>query len=125
MELAVIVESGVSYSSDLAHVEQIALSVAREIIEELPEAVKTREPWFGYDEFGDSNINFWVWLYARDRISSFRVKSELIKRLHGRFAREGITINYPVRLLTYGDSEGKKHSFSPDSRGFDDSMEKR
>ncbi len=108
MELAVIVESGVSYSSDLAQVEDVALAVAREIIQELPEAVKTREPWFGFDEFGDSNINFWVWLYAKDRISSFRVKSELIKRLHARFAQEGITINYPVRLLTYEGSKSER-----------------
>jgi len=100
MELAVIVESGVSYSSDLAQVEDVALAVAREIIEELPEAIKTREPWFAYEEFGDSNINFWVWLYATDRLGSFRVKNELIKRLHARFAEEGITINYPVRLIT-------------------------
>ena len=110
MELAVIVVSGVSYSSDLAHVESVALEVAREVIEELDEAVKTREPWFAWDEFGDSNINFWVWLYAKDRISSFRVKSELIKRLHARFTREGITINYPVRMLTYEDSKEKPPS---------------
>jgi small-conductance mechanosensitive channel len=114
MELAVIVESGVSYSSDLAHVEEVAIAVAREVLEDLPEAVKSREPWFSYDEFGDSNINFWVWLYARDRISSFRVRSELIKRLHARFAQEGITINYPVRLLTYEDSERKGDRLPPD-----------
>lgn len=113
MELAVMVESGVSYSSDLARVEDIVMAVAREVIEELDEAVKTREPWFGYDEFGDSNINFWIWLYAKDRISSFRVKSEVIKRLHARFAREGITINYPVRLLTYEAPKGKKGPFLP------------
>ena len=105
MELAVIVESGVSYSSDLAFVEQVTLEVAREVIQELPEAVKNREPWFGYDEFGDSNINFWVWLYATDRLGSFRVRSEVIKRLHARFAKEGIVINYPVRLLTYENPE--------------------
>ena len=114
MELAVIVESGVSYSSDLAKVEDIVMAVAREVIEEVPGTVKTHEPWFGYDEFGDSNINFWIWLYATDRISSFRVKSELIKRLHTRFAQKGITINYPVRLLTYEDSKGKNLS-SPQS----------
>ena len=80
--------------------------VGDQTVEELPEAVKTREPWFAYDAFGDSNINFWVWLYATDRIGSFRVKSELIKRLHVRFSQEGITINYPVRLLAYEDSKG-------------------
>jgi len=101
MELAVIVESGVSYSSDLVQVESVALEVAREVIEELDEAVKTFEPWFGYEEFGDSNINFWIWLQAKDRIASFRVKSELIKRLKSRFDQEGITINYPMRHLTF------------------------
>ena len=123
MELAVIVESGVSYSSDLSHVEDVVLAVAREIIEELPEAIKTREPWFGYDEFGDSNINFWVWLYAKDRISAFRVKSELIKRLHARFAQEGITINYPVRLLTYEDSKRKGLPLPRDAAGIEGSTE--
>ena len=123
MELAVMVNSGVSYSSDLAQVEDVALAVAREIIEELPEAVKTREPWFAFDEFGDSNINFWVWLYAKNRIGSFRVKSELIKRLHARFAREGITINYPVRLLTYEDSKGKRPPLPADAPSFEDSAE--
>ena len=101
MEIGVIVNAGVSYSSDLAHVERVSLEVAREVVEELDEAVKTFEPWFGYDEFGESNINFWVWVQANDRVASFRVTSELIKRLHARFAEEGITINYPVRHLTY------------------------
>jgi len=123
MEMAVMVESGVSYSSDLARVEAVALAVAQEIIEELPEAVKTREPWFSYDAFGDSNINFWVWLYATDRIASFRVKSELIKRLHARFAQEGITINYPVRLLTYDDSKGPRPPLPSDAPSFEDSPE--
>jgi small-conductance mechanosensitive channel len=114
-ELAVMVESGVSYSSDLAKVEAVSLEVAREIIEQLPESVKAREPWFAYEAFGDSNINFWVWLYAKDRISSFHIKSELIKRLHTRFAQEGITINYPVRLLTYEDSKSKRPHLPSDS----------
>ena len=105
MELAVIVKSGVSYNSDLAYVEQVTMEVAKEVIAELPEAVDNREPWFSYEEFGDSNINFWIWLYAKDRLGSFRVRSEMIKRLHARFDKEGITINYPVRLLTYENPE--------------------
>jgi len=123
MELAVMVESGVSYSSDLAQVEEVALAVAREIIEELPEAVKTREPWFAFDEFADSNINFWVWLYATDRVGSFRVRSELIKRLHARFGQEGITINYPVRLLTYEDSKDKRPLLPSDATSLEGSTE--
>ncbi len=100
-EVAVIVEAGVSYSSNLAHVEQVALEVTRQVIRELPEAVKNREPWFGFDTFGDSNVNFWIWHYATNYLATFRLKSELIKRLHARFEQEGIEINYPVRKLIY------------------------
>ena len=81
------------------------MEVMTEVIEELDEAVKTFEPWFGYEEFGESNITFWLWLQATDRVGTFRVTSELIKRLHSRFREEGITINYPMRHLTY-DSPG-------------------
>ncbi len=123
MELAVIVNAGVSYSSDLAHVESVALKVAREVIQDLDEVVKTFEPWFGYEEFGESNINFWVWLQATDRIASFRVKSELIKRLHARFNQEGITINYPVRHLTFNGADVTRPPFPSDASGFGGSEE--
>lgn len=101
MEIGVIVSAGVSYNSNLAKVEEAAIAAANEIIHELPEAKKPFEPWFGFDEFGDSNINFWVWVEAIDRLGSFRVKSELIKRLHEKFSTLGIEINYPVRKLIF------------------------
>ncbi len=104
MEIGVIVYCGVSYESDLSHVERVALDVAKEVIADLDEAVKT-EPWFGFWEFGESNINFWLWLQAVDRSASFQVTSELIKRLHVRLRNEGITINYPVRRLVYEEND--------------------
>jgi len=113
LKLAVMVQAGVSYSSDLVRVEKVALEVAREVIAELPEAANTDDAFFAFEEFGDSNINFWVWLYAIDRRATFRVKSELIKRLHSRFRREGIVINYPVRLISYDNSEHKGPFPSP------------
>jgi small-conductance mechanosensitive channel len=116
MEMGVIVNAGISYSSDLAHVERVSLEVAHELIDDLDEAVKTFEPWFGYEEFGDSNINFWVWLQATDRLASFRVTSELIKRLHARFGKEGITINYPVRRLEYDRIERLPPPLRPSER---------
>ena len=104
-EVAVIVECGVSYDSDLHEVERIAREVTKEVIAAIPEAVKDKEPWFGFDTFGDSNINFWIWHYAVDYIATFRFKSELIKHLHSRFMAEGIEINYPVRKLVYEEPE--------------------
>ena len=84
---------------------------------DLDEAVKTFEPWFGLEEFGDSNINFWLWVQANDRIASFRMRSELIKRLKARLDREGITINYPVRTTYLHWPEGTQPPLPPDSSG--------
>jgi small-conductance mechanosensitive channel len=103
MEMGVQIDCGVSYNADLPKVEKLSLEVANEVIQELDEADKTFEPWFAYEEFGDSNINFWIWVRAKDRIASFRVKSEIIKRLKARLDKEGIVINYPARLLTFED----------------------
>ena len=99
MAVNVIVTCGVSYDSDLELVERISLEVARDIISTLPEAAREMDPWFGFDKFGDSNIDFWIFVQAQDRIASFVVTSQLIKGLHSRFLAEGIEINYPVRKL--------------------------
>ena len=39
-------------------------------------------------------------------MDQFLIKHEFIKRLHDRFAREGIVIPYPIRALNY-DQEKK------------------
>ncbi len=98
-----IVTCGVSYDSDLEEVNRIALEVAHDVINSSNFAVKTEAPWFGYDKFGDSNVEFWIYLQARDRIGSFMLTSDLIKSLHARFAEEAIEINYPVRKIISGD----------------------
>lgn len=96
--LTISVFCGVSYDSNLVEVKRIALETAAEIVERMDEAVKTFEPWVGFDNFGDSNIMFGVSIQAKDRLSSFNLKSELIMRLHERFRKENIAINYPVRV---------------------------
>ena len=101
----VMVTCGVSYSSDLAEVERVVMEVAQQVLDDSPDAASD-EPWFGYDGFGDSNVGFWVFVKARDRLGSFVVTNELIKRIHSRFAQEGIEINYPVRKLVYPE-EGR------------------
>jgi small-conductance mechanosensitive channel len=100
----IMVTSGVSYESDLEKVESASLEVGRALIEDSLHAVKSTDAFFGFDSFGDSNIEFWVFLQARDRWGSFVLTNELIKRLHARFKNDGIEINYPVRKLIYGDA---------------------
>ena len=114
-EMGMMVEAGVSYSSNLAHVREVVLEEASQLIEEMPEADKSTQPWFGYERFGDSNVDFWVWLQSKDRIGSFALKTELMIRLHERFAKEGIEINYPMRKLVYASKDDD--SISPRTMG--------
>ncbi len=106
MQIGVMVEAGVSYSSDLEHVERVATEVAQQVIDDIPESDKDFAPWFGFEKFGDSNIDFWIWVQATDRVASFRMKSEIMKRLHTRFKLEGIDINYPMRHILLPEGEG-------------------
>ncbi|MBM3941389.1 MAG: mechanosensitive ion channel family protein [SAR202 cluster bacterium] len=95
----VVVNCGVSYDSDLEQVEQVCKEVMQQVVESSADAVQESLYYFGLDEFGDSNVNFWLMVQAKDRASTFALKSRLIQSLHGRFKQEGIVINYPVRTL--------------------------
>ena len=94
---------GVSYDSDLFRVQEICQEVMNDLLERDPNAVKEYGAYFGFEDFGDSNINFWLFLQAKDRLASFEVRSALIQGIHGRFMEEGIVINYPVRTLYFGE----------------------
>ena len=97
--MTVLVSCGISYDSDLRHVERVALEVAAGVRDDVDEAQDDYEPLIYFTAFGDSNIDFVLLLQAADRAGSFVVRHELIKRLHERFNQEGIEINYPVRKL--------------------------
>ena len=94
---------GVAYESDLQLVEAVSQGVMNLVLTEHPGAVRTYGSYFGYDTFGESNIDFWLFMQAQDRLSSFEVRSELVKQLHARLNAEGIKINYPVRTLQFPD----------------------
>lgn len=97
--MTVLVSCGISYDSDLRHVERVALEVAAGVRDDVEEAQDDYEPLIYFTAFGDSNIDFVLLLQAADRAGSFVVRHELIKRLHEKFNQEGIEINYPVRKL--------------------------
>ena len=90
---------GVSYDSDLYVVEKVCNEVMSAILDQDSNAVKEYGGWFGFESFGESNVNFWVFLQAKDRIASFLLQTTVMQNIHSRFREEGITINYPVRSL--------------------------
>jgi len=93
------ITAGVAYDSDLEKVENVILEVAREIIQELDTAKKDYEPIVRFQQFGDSSINFTVYMRAVKYGDHHSIKHEFIKRLHKRFDLEGIEIPFPIRTI--------------------------
>lgn len=107
-EIALLVQVGVDYASDLAHVERVTIDVARDVQRSVPGAVPTFEPFIRYHTFADFSINFTVILRVKTFVDQYLVKHEFVKRLHTRYNREGITIPFPIRTL-YVKSETPTH----------------
>jgi len=98
--VSVLVNCGVSYDSDLKHVQEVALAASQKVVAESIYSADFN-PIVNFKTFGDSNIDFSIFARASDRVASFRLTSELIKEVHARFTEEGIEINYPVRKIVY------------------------
>jgi small-conductance mechanosensitive channel len=95
----VLIEVGIDYTSDLEHVEQVTLEVANEIMREVPGGVKDFNPFIRYHTFGDSSINFTVYLRCQEFFDKFLVQHEFIKRLKKRYDQERINIPFPIRTV--------------------------
>ena len=98
-DLAVLVEVGVDYSSDLSHVERVVAAVGRQVMADVPGGVPDFEPFIRYHTFAESSVNFTVILRAGEFVDQYLVMHEFIKRLHTSFMREGIVIPFPIRTI--------------------------
>lgn len=110
-ELAVLVNLGVHYDSDLKKVEKITVEVAKETMREVLGGIVTFDPFIRYHTFADFSINFTVILRAKEFVDQYLIKHEFIKRLHERYAKEGIVVPYPIRAINYAQ-EGIERSNS-------------
>ncbi|MEX2375941.1 MAG: mechanosensitive ion channel family protein, partial [Dehalococcoidia bacterium] len=99
---------GVAYEEDLTRVEAVCEEIIVGLRDEWETAVKDYEPLVRFQTFGDSNVDILMKMRAQTWSDSFLLRHELMKRVHARFAAEGITINYPARrlILQSGDVEG-------------------
>jgi len=100
-DMAVLVGLGVHYDSDLAKVERVACEVAAEVMKEVPGGVPDFTPFIRYNAFGNSSIDFNAILRGKEFVDQYLIKHEFIKRIHERFAREGIVIPYPIQALNF------------------------
>lgn len=96
---AVLVEVGVSYASDLRHVERVTVEVGESVMREVAGGVPEFTPFIRYHTFGDSSIQFTVILRGQDYVAQYLIKHEFIARLHERYRAERIDIPFPMRTV--------------------------
>ncbi|PKQ38400.1 MAG: mechanosensitive ion channel protein MscS [Actinobacteria bacterium HGW-Actinobacteria-1] len=97
--LSITVEFGVAYGSDLDRTEAIALDVAARVMAELQPDITDWEPLMRFRGFGDSQVQAAIIMRVLDYGDQYALKSEFIKRLHARFAEEGIEFPFPQRVV--------------------------
>ncbi|MDD5496120.1 MAG: mechanosensitive ion channel family protein [Candidatus Omnitrophica bacterium] len=106
-QLAVLVNLGVHYESDLKKVEKVTVEVAKETMKEVTGGVPDFDPFIRYNNFGDFSIDFTVILRGKEFVDQYLVKHEFIKRLHERYNKEGIIIPYPIRAINYDQEKAR------------------
>ncbi|MEM0449373.1 MAG: mechanosensitive ion channel [Methanomassiliicoccales archaeon] len=96
--LRIIINVGVAYGSDVEKV----MTVMRQTALDLPNTLKDPEhlPVVRFSDFGDSSLNFRIFIWVDDVSNRFKVASEYRQELNRRFAQEGIEIPFPQRVVT-------------------------
>jgi small-conductance mechanosensitive channel len=98
-DVGVSVELVVDYGNDLAGVERASLEVARSVVADVTGALKTAAPAVRFTSFVPGGITVAVSMRSEEFADQFLLKHELIKRLHDRFARDGITFRPAVPVV--------------------------
>lgn len=96
-EMAVLVELGVSFGSDLEKVERITIEAGREIMKKTTGAVPEFDPFIRYHTIGDSAIKFSVILRGKEFTDQYLIKHEFIQLIISRYRQHAIEIPFPVR----------------------------
>jgi small-conductance mechanosensitive channel len=117
-DMRIVVPCQIAYDSDLDRVEQVTLTVARRIQQEVTGADPDWEPVIRWKEFGDYGIHFNTVLRILDYKFQFDVQSEFIKTLHDRYRTEGLEIPFPTQKVLLAPTEPETHN------GYRGAMEK-
>lgn len=104
-EIAVTINLGVHYNSDLNKVEEITYQVAKEVMKDISASITGFVPSIRYYSLGDFSIGLSVVLRAKEFSDQALIKHEFIKRVHTRYQKEGIVIPYPIQAINYSQEK--------------------
>jgi len=112
-DIVLVVPIGVSYDSDLEHVEKVTVEVARKLQTKIDgyapkydsEGVDRNPlaPVVRFQAFNDSSIDFNAVLHVQTFTNQYLLKHEFIKAITKRYREEGINIPFPIRTLDLPD----------------------
>jgi small-conductance mechanosensitive channel len=121
-QMSVLVNVGVSYESDLEHVERVTVEVATSVMTEVEGGIPEEEPFIRYNNFGDFSIDFTVIMQTSEVVNQYIITHEFIKRLHRRYGEEGIQIPFPIRTIQNmdGANGSKREAWAGESSGHSD-----
>ena len=114
-DIILVVPIGVSYDSDLEHVERVTVEVARELqikidgyeplFNENGVDINKLAPVVRFQKFNDSSIDFNAVLHVQTFTNQYVLKHEFIKAITKRYREEGINIPFPIRTLDLPDDK--------------------
>jgi small-conductance mechanosensitive channel len=98
-DMAVVLQCGVAYDSDLKKVEKVTIDVAKKTLKAVQGGHKEFEPFIRYHTFGDSNIEFSIILRVNEYVDKYLVTHEFIKNLMEAYKKNKIEISFPARNI--------------------------
>ncbi len=98
-QLTIMVQAGVSYDSDLEHVERVTTEVVAEVTTEIAGAVPEHEPAVRFHTFGDSRIGFHGDPGRRRVQRPVPDQARVHQAPAQRYREEGIRIPAPARTV--------------------------
>jgi small-conductance mechanosensitive channel len=89
------VSVGVAYGTDVKKVEDMLMEIGLSH----PHVLKTenRKPFVRFSNFGESSLDFVLYVWVDDILNQWATKSELRDMIYARFAEENIQIPFPQR----------------------------
>lgn len=95
LKTRLVVDVGVSYSSDI----ELVLKSLREVADENPTVLKHPEPDVLFRSFGDSSLNMQLRVWISDPTQYYRIQSEINIAIARKFREKSVEIPFPQRDL--------------------------
>jgi small-conductance mechanosensitive channel len=114
--MALLVNIGVSYDSDLEKVERVTVDVAKQIMRTVAGSVADSEPFIRYSDLASYSIQFTVIMQVSAYVDQYLVKHEFVKLLHQRYQQEGIVIPFPTNTIHLSDDAASHDALEPRSQ---------